>query len=412
MTDAHADAIYVARQPVLTATGEVFGYELLYRANWHAQACVDASDIAAARVLTDSLLSIGLDGISGGRRIFLNMTRSLLLQDLSTLLKPESTVLEILEDVVIDDEVVSTCCALHAQGYSLALDDFVPGSDAEALLPYARFVKIDVLQQSPASTRALVARLTASGIRVVAEKVETQEVFDETRALGYTLFQGYYFCRPKTLTARAVPSRQLAYVHLVSALRNPDLSINELESLVKHDVSVTYRVLRLVNSAGFGARREITALRDALMLVGIRTIASWVTVWSMTGLNRAPGEVATLAMMRARTCELLGNELNGEGDRLFLLGLCSMLDTMLGVPIEKALEALPLAPEIQRALLNVPGQERSMLDAVIAYERGEWDEAERIALGLGLPAGSLPDAYGDALRWTATVGHEPDRKAV
>ena len=237
-------------------------------------------------------------------------------------------------------------------------------------------------------------------------------MFDETRQLGYSLFQGYYFCRPKTLTARAVPARQLAYLQLVSALRDPDLSITELENLVKHDVSITYRVLRLVNSAGFAVRREVTVLRDALMLVGVRRIATWVSVWSMSGLNRAPGEVATLAMMRARTCELLGNPLDGDGDRLFLLGLCSMLDTMLGVPLEMALEALPLAAEIQGALHNLPGKERSMLDAVIAYERGEWTDAERIALGLGLPAESLPDAYRDALRWTATLAREPERKAV
>jgi c-di-GMP phosphodiesterase len=406
------NSIYVARQPLLTATSEVFGYELLYRATGQAQSCIDRGDGAAASVLTDALLSIGIDGISGGRPVFLNLTRSLLLQDLSTLLQPDLTVLEVLEDVVIDDEIIAACRNLHKQGYALALDDFVEDSGAEVLLPYTRFVKVDVLQQSAAQTRTLVARLIERGIKVIAEKVETQEVFHATREQGCSLFQGYYFCRPKTLTARAVPARQLAYLQLVSALRDPDLSIAELENLVKHDVSITYRVLRLVNSAGFAVRREITVLRDALLLVGIRTIANWVTVWAMTGLNRAPGEVATLAMMRARTCELLGNKLNGEGDRLFLLGLCSMLDTMLDVPLETALEALPLAPEIKAALLDVPGKERSMLDAVIAYERGEWEEAERLAVALGLPAESLADAYRDALRWTATVAREPERKAT
>jgi EAL and modified HD-GYP domain-containing signal transduction protein len=406
------DSIYVARQPLLTPASEVFGYELLYRASWHAESCVDQKDVAAARVLTDSLFSIGLDGISGGLPVFLNVTRSLLLQDLSTLLQPESAILEILEDVVIDDQVIEACRSLHEQGYTLALDDFVEGSPAEALLPYARFVKIDVLQYSAAQLRALAGRLSARGLRVVAEKVETQEMFEETRQQGYSLFQGYYFCRPRTLTARAVPARQLAYLHLISALRDPNLSLIELENLVKHDVSITYRVLRLVNSAAFATRREVTVLRDALRMVGIKTIAAWVSVWAMTGLNRAPGEVATLAMMRARTCELLGDVLDGEGDRLFLLGLCSMLDTMLGVPLETALEALPLAAEIQNALHGLPGKERSMLDAVIAYERGEWTEAERIAGRLGVPAASLPEAYRDALRWTATLTREPERKAV
>jgi EAL and modified HD-GYP domain-containing signal transduction protein len=406
------DSVYVARQPLLTEASEVFGYELLYRASWHAQSCAEAGDVAAARVLTDSLLSIGLDGISGGRPVFLNVTRNLLLEDLSTLLQPESAVLEILESVVIDDEVIEACRALHGKGYTLALDDFVEGSAAESLLPYARYVKIDVLQHTPEQMRAIVERLGARGIRVIAEKVETQEMFDSTRQQGYSLFQGYYFCRPKTLAARAVPARQLAYLQLVSALRDPNLSIRELENLVKHDVSITYRVLRLVNSAGFASRRHVTVLREALLMVGLKTIATWVAVWAMSGLNRAPGEVATLAMMRARTCELLGDALDGTGDRLFLLGLCSMLDTMLGVPLATALEALPLAPEIQAALHGAPGTERSMLDAVIAYERGEWNDAERIATALGLPAASLPTTYRDALRWTATLTREPQRKAV
>jgi EAL and modified HD-GYP domain-containing signal transduction protein len=368
--------------------------------------------VAAARVLTDSLLSIGLDGISGGRPVFLNVTRALLLQDLSTVLQPESAVLEILESVVIDDAVIDACRSLHQKGYTLALDDFVEGSAAEALLPYAHYVKIDVLQHTPEQMRAIVERLAAQKIRVVAEKVETQEMFDSTRQQGYSLFQGYYFCRPKTLAARAVPARQLAYLQLVSALRDPNLSIAELENLVKHDVSITYRVLRLVNSAGFASRRQVTVLREALLMVGLKTIATWVAVWAMSGLNRAPGEVAILAMMRARTCELLGNQRDGNGDRLFLLGLCSMLDTMLGVSLDTALEALPLAPEIQAALHGVPGTERSLLDAVIAYERGEWSDAERIATGLGLPAESLPETYRDALRWTATLSREPERKAV
>ena len=197
----------------------------------------------------------------------------------------------------------------------------------------------------------------------------------------------------------------------MSALADPELSMAELEQLVKHDVSITYRVLRLVNSAGFAVPRQVTLLRDALVLVGTRTIATWVTVWAMAGLNTAPSEVATLAMMRARTCELVGNILDGQGDRLFLLGLCSMLDTMLGIPLANALEPLPLVANIRAALLGTPGRERSILEAVIAYERGEWEHAERLAGAVELPAASLPQTYRDALRWTSNLARHTDRKA-
>jgi EAL and modified HD-GYP domain-containing signal transduction protein len=194
----------------------------------------------------------------------------------------------------------------------------------------------------------------------------------------------------------------------MSALRDPDLSMSDLEDLVKHDVSISFRVLRLVNSAAFATRRQVTVLREALMMVGTRTVATWVTVWAMAGLNTAPSEVAALAMMRARSCELIGDALDGEGDRLFLLGLCSLLDTMLGIPLEAALEPLSLAPDLHAALTGSPGKERSILDAVIAYERGDWEEAEALVKALGLPASALSDSYREALRWASSLSRDPE----
>src|SRR5262249_38005212 len=155
---------------------------------------------------------------------------------------------------------------LHALGYALALDDFTPQSEAELLLPYVRFVKLDVLTTAPDLWAPLAARLRPLGVRLVAEKVETAETVREAAAAGCTLFQGFYFCRPTTVSASALPTRRLAYLNLLAALSRPDLTILELEDLVKHDVSLTYRVLRCVNSAAFGIAREIHTIRQALIL--------------------------------------------------------------------------------------------------------------------------------------------------
>ena len=262
-------AVYIARQPILTTSGDVFGYELLYRDSWHAQRCVAPDgDRAAAQVLTDALLSFGLDRVSERQPVFLNLTKPLILSDMLALIEPRAAVLEIREDVTLDDDVLKACERLHAQGYALALDDFIEGSDAEALLPFSRYVKVDVLQTSPTQASAIAQRLLKMGVQLVAEKVESRDLYDKTQRDGYGLFQGYYFCRPKTLTTRTIPAPQLAYLRLISALRRPDLSMAELEALVKQDTSLSLRVLRLVNSAAFALHLPHVFRSAALGRVG------------------------------------------------------------------------------------------------------------------------------------------------
>ena len=401
---APTDALYIARQPILSANGAVFGYELLYRAAETDTTCTAPGDPAAASVLSDALLALGLERLTEGKPAFLNVTRALLLSGACTLLNKKAAIFEIREDVEVDDEVIAACRDLRAKGYQLALDDYIPRTPADQLLPFVQFVKVDVLATSARQRTVLARWLRRKGIRLIAEKVETQQVLKQTKTAGYELFQGYFFCQPTTLSAKALPARQLAYMQLLSAVNQPNLTMGQLEDLIKHDVSLTVRILRCVNSAAFGVHREIRSLREALVMLGTKTISKWATVWSMAGINSGPGEVASLAILRARCCEIMGERLtHGNGADMFLLGLCSLLEAMTAVPMMVALEDLPLSAETRQALLGSPGTERSLLDAVIAYERGEWDEAERITDLLGLPAALLPAAYGESLRWAADL---------
>ena len=395
-------AVCVARQPILDHVGRVYGYELLYRARADAIACTTTGDLAGARVLSDAVLTLGLDALTRGRPAFVNFTRGLLLGDAGTLLPPTSMVIEVREDVAIDADVVDACRHLHALGFALALDDFVPGSDAEALMPFVKFVKVDVLQ-TPADDRAtLAARLLPLGVRLIAEKVETAEIAAEARAVGYRLFQGYYFCRPTTFAATPMPARRLAYLGLLGALNHEDLSVDALEDLVKHDVSLSYRVLRSINSWHYGLRHEVTSIRHALVLLGLDQIRKWASVWALAGLNSSgTQETVIVALLRARCCELLGHHLVGseEGASFFLLGLCSLLDVILGRPLTDALADMPLPVAINDALLGTPNQARDVLDAVVAYEQGQWGEAAVAMDRLQLSVAILPDIYADALRW-------------
>jgi EAL and modified HD-GYP domain-containing signal transduction protein len=304
--------------------------------------------------------------------------------------------------VAVDAEVIAACRKLYTRRFALALDDFVPGSPAEDLLPFARFVKVDVLQTSAAERAALARRLRPRGLRLIAEKVETADIAAQAHAAGYRLFQGYYFCRPTTFAATEMPARRMAYLGLLGAFSREDLTIEELEDLVKRDVSLSYRVLRSINSWVYGLRNEVTSMRHAIVLLGVDQIRKWASVWALAGLNSGgTQEIVTVALLRARCCELVGTTLVGpeEGAGYFLLGLCSLLDVILGRPMADALADMPLAAEINDALMGRPNRPREVLGAVVAYEQGQWGAANAAMDRLKLSAATLLDAYADALRW-------------
>jgi len=394
----------LARQPILDEKGRVFGYELLYRGAPGDTSCTVPSDLASAQVFTNAVLDMGLDTLTAGRTAFLNVTAALL-ENIETLLPHEGVVLELLETIEVSPQLIEMCRSLKAMGYRLALDDFVPGSTAEAILPYVSFVKVDVLTTPLADAAALAERLRPTGVTMLAEKVENREVYELTRDAGYSLFQGYYFCRPVTQTGAAIPAQQLAYVRLLAALNKPDLKTVEIEDLVKQDVSLSLRVLRFVNSAAVPVRVEVGSIRQALFLIGMEPIRKWASVWCLAGLNAgATPELSTLALVRARSCELIAERLRGShASEFFLVGLCSLLDVMLSRSMGDVLDNLPLPATSSEALLGHPGTASAVLEAVIAYESGAWDRAAEAAHRAGALPEALPEAYASALRWALEI---------
>lgn len=395
---------FVARQPILDAAGQVFGYELLYRAAADHTACHDSGDCVAARVLNDAVLTLGLDLLTGGRRAFINLTRHLLLSDVATLLPAAGVVIELLEDIAIDAEIIRTCRKLRDDGYWLALDDFTFDTGAKALLPFVRFVKVDVLTTSGADCRAIQEAMPR-GVRLIAEKVETAQMFAAARTAGCTLFQGYYFCRPATLAMEPLPMQRLAYARLLAEVNGPHVSLHQLEDLIKHDASLSVRVLRCVQSAALGLRCEVQSIRQALVILGVDQVRKWASVWALAGLSGGGPELVTTGILRARCCELVASRLmpREEASEYFLLGLCSLLDVMLGQPMPAALGDLPLGPHVRRALLGERNRARAVLDTVIAYAQGAWDEAAQGAQALGVKTETLRTAYTDALRWARVL---------
>ena len=397
------ETVFVSRQPILDATGKVFGYELLHReaVTTASGAAGETAEAAGARGLTDVVLGLGLDTLAEGKPAFLNFTRDLLVGQAATLLPSAKTVIQLRRGLVVDEAVVTACHELHNAGYRLALD-FISDPESERLLPFVKFLKIDVRSMSTAAAATLVKRFAAGNAKVIAEKVESAEAFKEAKAAGFSLFQGYYFCRPITCRATALPQRRLAYLQLLAALRQPNVGVREIEEIVKHDMSLSYRVLRCVNSAAFGLRSEVTSIRQALVMIGVAPIRKWVSVWSIAGLTSGgTSELATVSLLRARCCELLGEKLGGRvaDSEMFLLGLCSLLDAILDKPLAEAIADLPLPTEVRAALMGEANVPRQILDVVIAYENGMWDEALEKARALGLSEDSPATVYSDALKW-------------
>jgi EAL and modified HD-GYP domain-containing signal transduction protein len=391
---------HVARQGILDARGRVIGYELLYRDGCRPSA--SDADLAGARLLADAVLDLRLATITDGRTAFIHLTRSLLLNGAATLLRPDAAVFQLRQDISLDSDVLEACRSLNSSGFQLAVDDFVPGSAAEALLPFAEFVKVDVCRQSKADVIELAGRLASRGLPLIAKNVNTRLAFEWTREAGCTLFQGYYFCTREVLSGTALPSHH-THLRLLSALNQPRVTMDELEELVKQDAVLSLRVLRCINSAAFAIRREVRSLREAIVLLGMGPIRKWASVWCLAQLSAGTtSELATMAMLRARMCELIAEMVPGvDPNEMFLVGLCSLLDAMLNRPMEDAVNELPLSEVARNALLGEKNPLHSVLDTVMAYEAGAWEAA--LTSSVIQDDAALQRAYRNALVWAHEI---------
>lgn len=390
-------AICVARQPIFDAAMALRAYELLYRAaaeDQHARVLDGAT--ATAQVVVGSVAEIGLEALSAGADIHLNLPRELIVDPIELPLPPGRTVLEILESVRPDAAVIAGIAVYRQRGFGIALDDFVSAGHDEALLSLVDIVKIDLLLEPPQQWAATVAMLRRRGLAVIAEKVETREQFEQCRALGIDGFQGYWFQRPEMFVAQRAGSNRLITLQVLSALQDADCPMAILERLVEQDLGLVYRLLRVINSGYYNLRRSVTSVRDALRLLGQDTLRRLCTIMALAAFDDRPQELLLNALIRARMCALLSAstdpERTSEG---FLAGLLSHIDALLGVPMAEALRSLPLARDLELALIEHSGPMGAILQSVMTFERGDWFNS--VVPGVELAQMQL--AYLDAVGW-------------
>ena len=390
---------YVARQPIFTADEKVFGYELLFRdgvEDYFREADADA----ASRKTLDTSQQMGLETLCDGQRAFVNCTREVLLKDYMTLLPSPHAVAEVLESVPADDLVKAALQRLKQAGYLIALDDFAPDDPRTPLAELADILKVDMRSTSPAQRAALVKQFGPWRCRLLAEKVENREEFNAAKTAGFVYFQGFFFRKPELLQAREIPANRLNYMRLLQAVSKPDLEVREMEELIKHEASVCYRLLRYLNSAAFSIRNEVHSIRHALTLLGEREVRRWIRlVVTLTAAENRSSELVNTAMTRARFCELISARVpHGESD-LFLMGLLSMIDAILEVPMMTVIENIPLDHDTKAVLLGTDSKLMPIYQLMLARESGDWKGTSAGARQLGLSESDIAQAYWQAMQW-------------
>ncbi|HYX86488.1 MAG TPA: HDOD domain-containing protein [Gaiellales bacterium] len=395
---AEASPTFVARQPIYDRAMEVYGYELLFRATNEDEAATiaDLNEATASTIVT-TFADIGLEALVGGRMCFVNVTREFILNDFVPLLPVGRVGLEISREVASDPNVALRLSELAEMGYIVVLHNFVMRPDSAPLLALAHMVKLDAHSFTDDQLRDQVRELSAHRVKLVAERIEDYAQFERCRAAGFEYFQGFFFCQPKTVTGKGIPSNRLAQVQLMAALQKPDVELEELDAVISRDLGVSYRLLRWINSAYFSLPRKVSSVHEALVLLGVRNVRSWAMLVTLAGLDDTPTELTRTAMLRAKMCELLAQALaRPDTESYFTAGLFSVIDAFMNMRMVDVLAELPLAPGLHAALLEREGPLGEVLDWVTAYERGEF-----AALGEPVPSADriLRDAYVAALRY-------------
>jgi len=392
---------FLARQPIFNSQRAVYGYELLYRSG-PANSFGDAQPDQACASTLDSALLFGIDRLIPGCRAFINCTRDSLLRDFVTILPRDRVVIEILESVQVDAEVIEACRRLKSAGYLLALDDFVDTTAWAPLVDLADFIKVDLIASSPAEQLRLAQAFVPRKIQLVAEKVETHEEFRRSLAWGYTYFQGYFFSRPEMLSRRDVPTGKLNCLRVLHAANEIPMNARRVCDSIKVEASLSFRLLRYLNSPLFPLSSEVRSIPHAVSLLGETGTRKWVSLMTVACISDdKPRELVLLPLIRARFCELLAAPARcpGSANDLFLLGLLSAMDAVLDMELTDILKEINVREEIRDALLGTANPLREVFSLALNYERGCWEEVKATAKVMSIDEDRLSPLYFDAVNW-------------
>ncbi|WP_373844955.1 EAL and HDOD domain-containing protein [Clostridium sp.] len=393
---------FIARQPIFDKYNKIHGYELLFRNNNKENKCIENDgDKATMEVIKNSMFYIGMDKIVQNKIAFINFTENILTSEIFKIFSPKNTVIEILENVEPSNKVLNACKILKENGFKIALDDFILNKEAKKFIKFADIIKIDFRITQGYKRKKIINTINSKKIKFLAEKIETVDEFNESKQYGYTYFQGYYFSKPEIISGKKIPKNKLIYVKLLKEINSKELSIENIENLIRSDISLSYDLLKIVNSAQFYLKNPIKSIRHALIYFGEIKIKKWVNLTCVKAISNDKPEIIMInTLLRAYFAELIfiKSGISENSFSAFLTGMFSLIDIILERPLKEILQELFLPNSVKNALLEEEDNYYSKtLKLIIAYEKEKWDEVACLILNFNLKNKDLINAYFEAI---------------
>lgn len=398
---------FVARQPIFDSGGTVHGYELLFRDGPLTSVDEAELDAGTLRTLDAAFLVHGIEDLTGGLPAYLSFSTLTLTEDFALLFPASSIAVQIGPYVRFSDEVVNACFRLNRRGYKLVISDFARFSWLPAnLLHFVDVVKVDCGAVDDAQLEGIAGLFRNHRAELAAENLDTQIGWRYAQQLGFSLFQGKFLGMPEEVVSADVAVSKAERLRLLQELRKDDLEPGTIEEIIKHDPTLSYKLLMFVNSAAMGVRNPIRNIRQAIMMFGRLGMLRWASVIALKDAGDGrPSELIRESLFRGRFCEVLAGLASAQLDsgEMFLLGLFSEIDLLLGRPLADILAALPLSEGLRAALAGEAGDERRVLEVCQAYERGDWALVASLAAAAGVEESRLPGVYQDAVSWSTAL---------
>jgi len=398
--------IYVARQPIFNQEKKIFGYELLFRDSMNNVFSGIDGNTATSEVLSNSFFNIGIEKLIGNGVAFINFTRDLLINQLPQLFPSEQLVIEVLEDVEPEQIVIDSCKELSQKGYSIALDDFFYNKEMEPLIAIANIIKFDFRATPPGELTGIINAFKKYDIKLLAEKVETNEEFEIALNMGFEYFQGYFFSKPEIVKGKDISHAQFNMLEIMAEVNQPYFEFSKVEEIISKDVSISYKLMRYINSAFYKRMNDISSIQQAIVLLGEKGIRNFLSLIAMTKLaDGKPDELVRSSIIRAKFCELMGNCVGSSQDasELFTLGLFSSIDAILNDTMENLMAKLPLSENLKMALVHNEGKLNHFLNIAKCYERGDWEGFSKIKDEISLKDEKFPEYFIEAITWADAI---------
>lgn len=395
---------YAARQPILDVDKNLYAYELLFRDGVDNVFPGIDEDEATSRIIEGSQFNLGIEHLTGNKPAFINFTLDTILKNYPTMVPPASLVVEILETVQPGKKLLESVISLKEQGYVIALDDYEHKAVWRHFFPHIDLIKIDLRAMSFDEIEQVIEDISDfPDIKLLAEKVETQEEFEKCKEMGFQYFQGYFFSKPEMVKTKTLSPAQMTLAELLYETSTPEIDLPKITQIFERDINLSYKLLRYTNSAAFKRRAEISTIKQALVVLGKYELKKFLSLlFTASVSDEKPMELLNLAMVRARFCENLASlEGTADSSMAFLTGMMSLIDAILDQSIETVMEQLPLSAEIKDALVNKQGVLAEYLSLALAYEQGDWEQELAIEEQLKLSGKQVPATYSNAINWAA-----------